>query len=455
MKRLNLTIPSIEEPFLLLSEDKKKWITEDNKLEIELNKSESDAKILEKDASLSEINDKDIIEFFLEKYIEVERNYHEQEVSGIENTEEENSEIVPKPDFEPERITIRTQVFTIFQIVNQMLVQGKERIDLSPDFQRLFVWKEVEKKSRLIESLLLRIPLPVFYLAEDNEGFYQVVDGVQRLTTIRDFVNNQFRLKDLEYLGKNCGNKTFEELSFKYQSRLQDTQLTFNVIEPQTPPSVKTEIFKRLNLGGKPLNRQEIRNSLSKPKTRDFIRKMAESDEFKSATNNSIKPLRMDDQELVMRYVAFYFVEIQEKAKYKGEMDNFLDDILDRLNNHTKPILFETIAQDFSKSMKNCEYLFTNYAFRKILNRHLEKNQKPPINKSLFTVWSVLMTKYEFQDIQDKVKEKTFVNILANHIEQDKEYFEALSTGTNQLNKLTYSFRKAKEIIKFHLENNA
>jgi len=441
MKKLKLNIPTIDTEFVLEKQSEKPQIWECRNsdgeiiLKISSTSEKNDFKIITKDNKLSSIEDREIINFFLERYIETERDIKEQEISGIEDTEE-LPELVAKPDFDPEQITVRPQVFPIFQLVYQLLNEENPRIDLSPDFQRYFVWKEVEKKSRLIESLLLRIPLPVFYLAEDGDGNYQVVDGLQRLTTIQDFVMNKFKLKKLEYLEKECGNKTFEELKTKYQSRLTDTQLTFNIISAGTPVSVKTEIFKRLNLGGKPLNRQEIRNSLSKPKTRNFIKKMAESEEFKTATNNSIKPLRMEDQELVMRYVGFYLAKIDKKITYKGDMDAFLDDVLDLLNKYETTQQFDEIVESFIKSMQNATYLFGEYAFRKILPKHIKNQHKPPINKSLFTAWSVLLSQYSTMDIKEKTIEKAFVTVLVDKIQEDNQYFEALTTGTNQIDKL-------------------
>ncbi|MCC5944399.1 MAG: DUF262 domain-containing protein [Bernardetiaceae bacterium] len=460
MKKVHLILPEIQSEFRLTNEEKNTWIYRDEAgsplLSITSETGDiTDFKVLQKSGELKSVSDKDILEFFLEKYIEAERDYQEQNASGIENTEdtEDNPTAsenhVSKPDFDPEDITIRKQGFTVREIVHHLIEE--QRIDLSPDFQRYFVWKP-KVKTGLIESILLRIPLPIFYLAENHEGIYQVVDGVQRLTTLRDFLNNKFKLKDLEYL-TDCEGKTFEQLAPKYQRRIEDTQLDFNIISARTSASVKTEIFKRLNLGGKPLNRQEIRNSLSTKKIRDLIRGMASSEAFITATNGSIKPLRMEDQELVMRFVGFYLAKIEKIVTYKGEMDSFLDDVLEQLSLRDSTIDFEKIRQEFAYSMQNVHYLFGSYAFRKILPKHIEKQYTPPINKSLFTAWSVLLSQYSPEQVQAYLKPNAFVNVLVNKIQEDAQYLEALSAGTNQLDKLDYSFKIADELIQTHLKS--
>jgi uncharacterized protein with ParB-like and HNH nuclease domain len=129
-------------------------------------------------------------------------------------------------------------------------------LELAPDFQRKKVWGPVQK-SRLIESILLRIPLPAFYFSSDEQGLLQVVDGLQRLSTINDFVNGKFVLNGLEYLQKDVGGKRFETLPANWSRRVYSTQIIANVVDPQTPDQVKFDIFKRINTGGSPLNAQE------------------------------------------------------------------------------------------------------------------------------------------------------------------------------------------------------
>ena len=192
---------------------------------------------------------------------------------------------------------------------------------------------------------MLRIPLPVFYFAQDDDGKFQIVDGLQRLTVIRDFLDNNFRLKHLEYL-KDSEDRYFslrdtkkEPIEQKYVRRIEQATLTINIIDAQTPTSVKLEIFKRINQGGKPLKAQEIRNCMSAGKTRTLLQYLSTCSEFKEATDYSINGLRMEDQEIVLRFCGFYYERIKQLKdfKYTGNMEMFLDETLEILNKEYGP----------------------------------------------------------------------------------------------------------------------
>ncbi len=144
---------------------------------------------------------------------------------------------------------------TVFQVIRMIDYQS---ILLHPEFQRNLVW-DPRRKSRLIESILIRIPLPSFYLDALNDENWSVVDGLERLNTLHEFLHNQFALSDMEFLGDIDG-KRFSELPQAFQRRIEDTILSVYVIMPGTPPQAKFTIFRRLNTGGIVLSAQEIRH---------------------------------------------------------------------------------------------------------------------------------------------------------------------------------------------------
>lgn len=377
----------------------------------------------------------------------------ESEQSGTENTESELPE--EHSPFNPEEIKVHAKSFSL-RLISDMI--DDQDIDLSPDFQRNFVWNTAQK-SRLIESILLRIPLPMFYFSEDDEGRITIVDGLQRLTTIKEFMDNKFSLRNLEYLEESCGGKYYKTedgksgLDPKYFRWFNQTQFSVNVIDPSSPPKVKYDIFRRINTGGKPLNNQEIRNCLAANGLRDVLKEMVSLPEFKSATDNSIKPTRMDDQEIALRFILFYrFVENSGNIyEYNGYMDSSLDDLTEELSSQNYNELNRYISL-FSNSMQNAEYLFgRKYAFRKVRPYDLNPTaNKQLINKALFVSWSVILARFDHNQIINLNIEQALLEPLAENILYDREFLNFLSYGTNGRNNLLYVFDKVQGII----ENN-
>ena len=179
---------------------------------------------------------------------------NDEQDSGVERDADDRIGRRIEHPFDPERIKISTKQIVIEQLVARI---RHNEIDLAPEFQRLRgIWTK-DRKSRLIESLLLRIPLPVFYVAADEKDNWAVVDGLQRMSTISDYVNNVYPLVDMEYLDKLHGDK-YENLPRALQRRIGETQIVVNVIEQGTPGEVMFNIFHRINTGGMKLNSQEI-----------------------------------------------------------------------------------------------------------------------------------------------------------------------------------------------------
>lgn len=385
----------------------------------------------------------------------------EAEQIGIENTDTANSlDILP---YDSDKIKVQSKQFSI-KLIEEMI--DNEDIVLAPDFQRNFVWTSVQK-SRLIESILLRIPLPMFYFSEDEEGKISVVDGLQRLTTIKEFIDNKFPLKSLEYLKDSCEGRYYSNkdkqgnvngkkaIDPKYFRWFNMTQFSVNVIDPSSPSKVKYDIFRRINTGGKPLNNQEIRNSLAAKELRDILKKMTISPEFLNATDRSIKPTRMDDQEVALRFILFnkLFEESKSVSQYNGYMDSSLDSLTESLSKNTNQTILH-YSDEFINAMKNAKYLFgQKYAFRKVMPRDLTPSAyKQLINKVLFVSWSVLLSKYDNEKIKLLNPEKALLEPLANEIQNDTKFFNFLSFGTNSKANIVYVFQKVESIIATHLK---
>ena len=369
---------------------------------------------------------------------EVNENTNTQEdESGLEIEREDPQEKITEP-FDPERIKIRTSPLLVEQLISRI---KHEEIDLAPDFQRLRgIWND-ERRSRLIESLLLRIPIPVFYVAADEADIWSVVDGVQRMSTIYDFVTGKFPLKRLEYLTSLDGQK-HDELPRPMQRRISETSLIVNVIEPGTPPEVMFNVFLRINTGGMILNGQEIRHALNPGPVRNYLETLAQSSEFKKATDDSIKEIRMSDRECVLRFLAFY---INSPEKYAtNDLNGYLGKVMESINAMSSKER-DGLAADFKKAMYAASDIFGEYAFRKRTNRD---DRRRPISKALFESWSVQLARCSPEQIRVLVEkredvQRRFIQLMS----KDEEFNNAISFATGTPRRVQKRFRAIKQLV--------
>ncbi|ARN30751.1 TPA: DUF262 domain-containing protein [Acinetobacter baumannii] len=347
---------------------------------------------------------------------------------GIEAELEEDT-IQP---FDPQEISIQ-QRNVAMDVIIRRLRQGS--IQLAPSFQRKEVWNST-RKCRLIESLMLKIPLPMFYVAADEEGNWEVVDGLQRLSTIRDFIIGnkdgvRLQLKNLEFLGSKYDGKTFAAIENdineqKLVNDIYETEMRFTVINPGTPEAVKRNIFKRINTGGMPLTSQEIRHALYEGKSSQLLQELTNSKEFLKTVGSKIDDSRMGASELILRLLSFMLID---RSFYKSGMDNWLSDTMRIINlfpnpkdiqlikifqNTEMPILklqtIDEIKSKFELAMLRSAIIFDGHAFRKSLPGDTRKS---PINKSLFEIWG---------NILSELSNESFVKLEINKELLLKEY---------------------------------
>lgn len=234
-------------------------------------------------------------------------------------------------------LNISRDTASVFQLKRKW-EKKPSMLDLSPDFQRELVWSS-RKRCELIESILMGIPLPAFYVREKDNGVYIVVDGKQRLTTLFDYIDGKFKLEGLKIL-KGINTKYFKDLTTLQQNKLEDYSLLLNIIKSPTSDRVIFDLFDRVNRGGVTLNNQEMRNALYQGNSTKLINSLAKSDAFIKATENSAKPKHMKDRYLSLRFIAFYLwnehrskdVETGELLEYKSNLEDFLGMTMRYLN---------------------------------------------------------------------------------------------------------------------------
>ena len=364
--------------------------------------------------------------------------------TGLEVESEDDSVEIKRP-FDPRKIKVRTTHLVVDQVVTR--IRHKE-IDLSPDFQRKAGIWDAKRQSRLVESLLLRIPIPVFYVAANEDDLWSVVDGIQRITTLYDFIKGRFPLTRLEYLTQFDGAH-YDGLPRSMQRRISETQLIVNVIEPGTPDDVMFNIFRRINTGGLPLTGQEIRHALHPGAVRDYLKKLADTREFLNATNCSVKPDRMADRECVLRFLAFYS---HPWEKYEDrDLDGYLSRTMKNINAMHEDER-ESLTRNFQKAMQTAYRVFGDDAFRK---RYDPDHWKKPVSKPLFEAWSVGFARCSEEEIAKLVENRDkVVTGFMFLLNDDPEFEQAISLSTGQPRRIRKRFEAIHDLIREIVSND-
>ena len=371
--------------------------------------------------------------------------YPENDLDGMDSFEDSTSGSGKTRGYDPQQIRISTKSFSLREIFTQI---NEGETDLSPDFQREFVWKP-RQVTRLVESVLLGIPLPAFYFNQDKDGLYQVIDGVQRLTAVKRFMSDRHVLKkeDLEHL-KDLDNLTFSQLDKVLRRRFCVVQIVAHVIEPQTPDEIKFDIFNRVNTLGSPLSAQEIRHAMSGNRSREFLRTLVEDERFDKATEyhfrnrNEEQELvrdnkRMTDRELALRFCAFLHFDIDEYRKFDN-LDAFLMNFIKRIDNvnglagiNDRDLAY--LQNSFGNAMESAEKVLGPAAFRRWPT---DADRRGPINKAVFEAQAIALACYSEDDLMSNRED--IVDAFRSAFDDD-DYNRSVTVGTG--NALQVRFR--------------
>lgn len=355
-------------------------------------------------------------------------------LNGGKSTEE-----ITKP-FNPNEIDVDISTVNLGSLIDQL---ENDEIDLQPDFQRVTdVWDNV-KKSRLIESILLGLPLPSFYFSENPVSQkLSIIDGLQRICAIRDFVlekENPLKLEGLQFL-KNFEGFTFSQLARPEVKRIKSLKITMNTLRKGTPLDVKYIIFQRVNTAGVPLTPQEMRHALNQGPAAIFIKELADMESFKKATNYSVESKRMQDRDFVNRFIAF-FIGYQD---YMGDLDMFLNDKMGELNKMTSEQR-DNIRVSFDKAMKCCYEIFKKDTFRK---RYKQEDRRKPISKSVYDTLSVNIAWLSDEERKLLLKNTEAFKAGMIRLFNDKKFDFSITTGTGKKYNVEQRFTMVKSLIK-------
>lgn len=373
------------------------------------------------------------------EFDETKREYAEE----IEHLYDDNNEPEIYEPYDPMKVDIISQTFSLQSILDRL---ENNEIDLNPNFQRKEnLWKQQEQ-SRLIESILIRVPLPAFYFDCRNDDNWTIVDGLQRISTLNNFVvrkkDDEFKLylTNLEYL-KEYNGKSYEDLPRKMQRRIRECQIFCFCIRPGTPDDITISIFKRINTGGMPLTLPEIRNAVYRGEAANLVRDMAQSQEFIMATRNRISSSRMADRDLTARFLAFYILGYDA---YDGDMNGFLEKGMEFIKyNYSKEQCLK-VLHVFKNSMNVCIQLFEECAFRK--KGYGQDNHFGPLNKSLFECTSVCVAKLSEKEKQILVDNRNLV--FNDYIKLfDTSFFATISNATGVIENVRYRHEKLNQFL--------
>ncbi len=354
----------------------------------------------------------------------------------IQNQEELDPNAVPDEEsvYPMKTIKLDKGFYTLFEL-KRKYEKEPSQIILDSSFQRNSVWK-MNQKRELIESVLMGLPLPIFYFNEDRMGRLVVIDGRQRLTTFFEFMDEKkgFSLDNLKILS-NLNKKKFKDLDTNLQTKIEDYQIIAHVIQPPTPDRIKFDIFDRVNRAGTQLNKQEIRNALYQGNATKLLLELSQTEEFAKATEYAFaKEMRMKDRYILLRFIAFYLyynsgVPVvsstqKELYQYAGDIDEFLGLVMEYLNACSLEQL-EEIWDVTLESLEKVTYYLGENAFRLTDIMADGAIKRYPININIFETLMFGMTRLPNrnpvirEDVRKAVENlknsNTFRDSLNNH----------------------------------------
>ena len=315
-------------------------------------------------------------------------------------------------------------------------------IDMVPKFQRRDRWDD-HARSLLIESFLLNLPVPPIYLSEESTS-YKVIDGKQRLTAIRNFFRNDFKLQGLDYL-KEFEGMTRDMLPEEQRHKLDFRPLRTVIVQRNTNELLTRTVFRRLNTEGKPLNAQEIRNALFDNPLNDKIHRLAENpillESLKIKSANSPAYKRMDDLTYVLRFVTMAFFY----PKFLNDQSTAMDTVMDLSEGaDAEARKIHTIADSFPVVLSCSEKIFGDKRFKRWVP---ESGWRDQVIGGLFDAEMVSL--YNLEERKRHVLEQNSSEFLQHFrsIFLDTEFINSFTSSTNTPSKVLHRIDAVSSVI--------
>ena len=327
---------------------------------------------------------------------------------------------------------LRTQAYdkSISDIV--AMIEGGDVV-LDPDYQRSYVWDN-KKASLLIESILLNVPIPVVYVAEDEDSTWTVVDGLQRLNTLRRFFQNDFKLRGLEIL-QDLNGSSYSQLNPKAQRILRNGILRMILIFKESHPEIKYDIFMRLNRGAIRLTEQELRNCLYRGAFNDLLKELRRTPAFLEMIGLTDAHPRMADAEMVLRYFALsagYDPTSQQLANYSGKVKSALNRFCEQ-NRKPSPATIDTLRARFLSTIDKVHSVLGRSAFQRIAPDGTSDGR---LNRAIMDVVLVSFELFAKDDLTRKTSK--IRELLRTLPTTDPEFNQSITFATSDRKRLEY-----------------
>lgn len=338
--------------------------------------------------------------------------------------EEEFADDPGEQVYQPDDVTLERGVITTpyDAPVRTLLDEIKEKVLIvNPPFQRRSVWKP-DRQSKLIESLLLNIPIPVLYFAEDEDGSRVVVDGQQRLRAIEEFHAGAYYLQKLEVLAQ-LNKSRWADLTPKQSRTILSRTMRCVVISSSSPATLRFEMFERLNTGGIPLNDQELRNCVFRGDLNDLLEVLARTKEWLAAVRRPESDKRMRDHEMALRFLAISEVLDDYRPPLKLVLNDFM-----RARRILQKQERDRLQARFMRALGNVRTVFGSEAFRRAKGSVDENEWESNINRAVFDVQMLGFMDAEPDSVQARA-EKLLRN-FRRLCDEDYNFISAISAST-------------------------
>ncbi|MFM5287784.1 DUF262 domain-containing protein [Aeromonas veronii] len=346
-----------------------------------------------------------------------------------------NEEEVSVIDIPPEKRRLHTETYDFS--ISTIIAHLKEQSITVPPFQRNYVWTRAQA-SRLIESLIIQCPIPVIYLNQEKDETLSVIDGNQRLTSIKLYLEDEFELQGLTTYPELDGH-FFSQLDPRFRRHILNRTLRCITILKETHPQIKFDVFERINTGAVQLNPQEVRHGVYHGSLMKLVDELSDEKIWKDLSGHR-NDTRMKGSELILRFIALITMQEQYKKPLKG----FLNEFCSSFHNVDEDRILQW-KNDFLRTIEAVNYLFGKKAF-KILDDNLEPVVRN-INSALFDAVMVAFYKNNVSKRTLQAIDKDQLLTRIKDFMNENEFKQAITSGTSATAAVNFRINTLSEFM--------